>query len=552
MSPFNLIQEPWLPVARRSGAVAWIAPERIVDGLAEDPFVAFAWPRADFNGAACELLIGLLCTAAAPPDDSEWEKWWEEPPSPEVLGEKFALLSPAFDLDGPGPRFLQDLDPLEDTKEEPVSGLLIDAPGAQTVKHNKDVFVRRGGTPVLGCAAAAMALYTLQAYAPPGGSGHRTSVRGGGPLTTLVDPVHPESGKTLWGRLWANVETEEQIERRPGPDRRATPVPSPSVFPWLALTRTSNPPKKGTKGRETTPVDADPLQVYWGMPRRIRLQFEETQGRPCGVTGLQDSAVVKVYRTRTYGTNYSEGFLHPLSPYYTDKDGIKRPVHPHPGGLGYREFPGVVIESDDKRRVPAQVVPHWRNERRTSATEVQLAAFGYDMDNMKCRTWIERELPLWSSFERDRRDFLDLFIRQTTKGADRASFLLTGAIKSALHDRPKDARGDYGFIAERFFRETEVAFYRALGDAQGGIERAEYDEEDPTRSVRERWARVLAQEVLRLFDDIVPIDALDTPDPSRSIRQRHFLALGLRGRGKTGLRLYGDLGISPPPPKEAA
>ena len=97
-----------------------------------------------------------------------------------------------------------------------------------------------------------------------------------------------------------------------------------------------------------------------------------------------------------------------------------------------------------------------------------------------------------------------------------------------------------------------MPFYQALGKAQGWIERAEDGEDDPTRGVRERWVRVLAREALRIFDDIVPIDALDTPDPSRSIRQRHFLALGLRGRGKTGLRLYGDLGISPPPPKEAA
>ena len=144
-----------------------------------------------------------------------------------------------------------------------------------------------------------------------------------------------------------------------------------------------------------------------------------------------------------------------------------------------------MIESDDKRRVPAQVVPHWRNERRTSATEVQLAAFGYDMDNMKCRTWIEREIPLWRSFSREtRRDLLDLFIRQTTKGADQTSFFLTRAIKSALHDRPKDARGDSGFIAERFFRETEVPFYQALGEAQGWIERAEDGEEDPTPEYR--------------------------------------------------------------------
>ena len=63
---FNLINAAWLPVRRRSGAIEHIPPWRVTDGIAEDPFVAFAWPRPDFNGAAHEFLIGLLSTAAAP------------------------------------------------------------------------------------------------------------------------------------------------------------------------------------------------------------------------------------------------------------------------------------------------------------------------------------------------------------------------------------------------------------------------------------------------------------------------------------------------------
>ena len=66
---FNLIDASWLPVRRRSGAVERIPPWRINDRIGEDPVVAFDWPRADFNGAAHELLIGLLSTAAAPGDD---------------------------------------------------------------------------------------------------------------------------------------------------------------------------------------------------------------------------------------------------------------------------------------------------------------------------------------------------------------------------------------------------------------------------------------------------------------------------------------------------
>ena len=159
---FNLIRAPWLPVRRRSGAVERIAPWQVNDGIDEDPFVAFAWPRPDFDGAAHEFLIGLLSSAAAPADDEEWEGWWSRPPAPQLLRERFARVAHAFDLDGPGPCFLQDLDPLESAEDKNIAVLLIDAPGAQTLRNNADLFVKRDAAPVLCRAAAAMALYTFE------------------------------------------------------------------------------------------------------------------------------------------------------------------------------------------------------------------------------------------------------------------------------------------------------------------------------------------------------------------------------------------------------
>ena len=225
---FNLIDASWLPVRRSSGAVERIPLWRVNDRIGEDPVVAFDWPRADFNGAAHEFLIGLLSTAATPGDDDEWEEWWWEPPAPEVLRERFARVAHAFDLDGPGPRFLQDLDPLEGADDKEIAALLIDAPGAQTLRNNADLFVKRGGAPVLSRATAAMALYTLNAYAPSGGAGHRTSLRGGGPMTTLVVADHEDYGAVLWGRLWvfparAGMNLGSLDRRDPG---RRVPRPS--------------------------------------------------------------------------------------------------------------------------------------------------------------------------------------------------------------------------------------------------------------------------------------------------------------------------------------
>ena len=537
---FNLMDEPWLPVRRRSGDTEHIQPWRVTEGIGEDPFVGFAWPRPDFNGAAHELLIGLLSTAAAPEDHDEWANWWQEPPAPAALRDRFAAIAHAFDLDGPGPRFLQDIDPLEGAEEKRIAALLIDAPGAQTLRNNADLFVKREGAPVLSRAAAAMALFTLSAFAPSGGAGHRTSLRGGGPMTTLVVAERRDHGATLWARLWPNVESREQIAERAAETKLDG---AGCTFPWLAPTRTSNP-KFG--GKPTTPADVHALQVYWGMPRRIRLRFQDAEARRCGLTGDRDSVVVSGYRTRNYGIDYSEGFEHPLTPYYRRKatDVVKLAVHPGPGGISYRLWPGLIVASEDRLREPAQVVRHWR-ERAGSVGNARFAAFGYDMDNMKARAWLEGEMPLLR-MTAETRDGLGAFIRQVTRSADTVSRLVTNGVKSALYDNPKKAAGDFGNIALRFYRDTEGTFFAALGEAGSGIEN-DPDGDDPTLEARKRWAPVLERAALRLFDEYAPFDGLENRDMHRHVKARFQLVLALRGRGRVGKSLFeGDLDIPVP------
>ena len=543
---FNLINAPWLPVRRRSGAIEHIQPWRITEGIAEDPIVAFDWPRPDFNGAAHEFLIGLLSTAAAPEDDEAWEDWWLSPPASDALRKRFSTVVHAFDLDGPGPRFLQDLAPLANAEIKEIAALLIDAPGAKTLRDNADLFVKRSSGLALSRAAAAMALFTLSAYAPSGGAGHRTSLRGGGPMTTLIINEHENYGITLWGRIWPNVESKERISRRSVSAKQ--PDALESVFPWLVPTRVSNP-KEG--GRLTTPEDVHPLQVYWGMPRRIRLLFEEAEDRPCSLIDFQDSVIVASYRTRNYGTNYSEGFEHPLSPYYRQKGGTaKLPVHPRPGGVSYRLWPGLVIPSSDKLRQPAQVIRQWP-ERSTRRGQTRLAAFGYDMDNMKARAWIEAEMPMWVLSDSMSKEWIGQLIERTTAGADEVCRLITSAVKSALYNRPSDATGDYGFMAERFYRETEGVFYAAMRDAVASIQNNP-DVDDPTIRVRENWAPVMARAALRLFDEYAPADGLEDRDMHRHVKARFFLALALGGRGKSGRALFERaLGIASPEPAKA-
>lgn len=149
--------------------------------------MSFDWPRADLDAGARELLIGLLSTACWSRIIDDWAAWWDDPPGAAALDARFAPFRDAFVLDGPGPRFLQDQEEI-DGEPVPTGALLIDSPGANALKKNTDLFIKRGRIAVLSRPAAAIALFTLSAYAPAGGAGYRTSLRGGGPLTTLLLP----------------------------------------------------------------------------------------------------------------------------------------------------------------------------------------------------------------------------------------------------------------------------------------------------------------------------------------------------------------------------
>lgn len=182
---FNLIDEKWIPVRRRDGSMETISPWQVTESFTDNPVAALNAVRPDFNGALIQFLIGLVQTTAAPADDDEWEEYVDSPPSPQTLKDKFMSVHHAFELAGKGPRFMQDLQKLN-AEPKGIFSLLIDAPGDNTIVNNADHFVKRDTVTSLCPSCCAMALFTMQTNAPAGGAGYRVSLRGGGPLTTLV------------------------------------------------------------------------------------------------------------------------------------------------------------------------------------------------------------------------------------------------------------------------------------------------------------------------------------------------------------------------------
>ena len=508
MHPFNLLSENWIPVRREDGSAHRIAPWRITGP--DPPAVDIDTPRPDFKGALLELLIGLVQTACPPENDKAWKRGFREPPSPETLKTAFAPLSPSFNLFGARPLFLQDLTLTEQEAKtpSPIAALLMDTPGENATRHNGDFFIKRDQPPEKLCpACAAAALATMQAYAPSGGVGYRVSIRGGGPLTTLV------IGDTLWETVWSNVLPLSAKDVEPLP--RDLGDSAGKVFPWAAPTHDSH-----KEGSEIHRAAAHFLHHYWGMPRRILLApTEEPEVSACPVCGQSHNVFVRQFWTTNYGNNYGRGWRHPLTP-YRDQGPGKEPLSLKgmSEGRGYNHWLGLVIGDGETEKFPvkpARAVYHYREAvyGDEAGSTGRLRAFGYDTDNMKVRNWCEGEYPIYPLDPEADATFLGE-VTPLLKAADQVRRNLQTAVKEALFsDGGRDAKSDATLLADvatRFWADTDAAFYALVRETLGHLEDME-----KLQTAYEGWRDTLLGAANAIFASV----AEDGGAPPRKAKQ---------------------------------
>ena len=486
----NLISDPWIPVLRRSGRDV-IRPDQIAEADVLRP----DWPRPDLNLACYELLIGLVYLAHPPKgiDDSA------NPPNAAALRWAMAPLAPAFNLLGAGPRFLQDLEPLEG-EGSPPDILFIDSAGASTAKKNADLMVRRDRYEALPLPLATMALYTMQAFAPTGGAGNRTSMRGGGPMVTLVKPA----AEGLWPLVWANVPVGEPLKPK-----------ELNVLPWMKPTETSKP--VGKTSRITVPTSDSPTkldpEVFFGQPRRLRL--------------VAQNGAVTLAIQKPWGTNYEvTAWRHPLTPYY--RRGTEfLPCHPKPGDFGYRNWRGVILQTETGLR-PAALEQYLRS---SDGPRCSLIVAGWAMDNMKPRDFLWSEQPVFplSEEEEDR-------AAAAVEAAERAGYAVAACVRNGVGEG--DMTSGAGQRArEAFFTATQSAFEEMLEAMSAGKPFA----------ARE-WVAALRGAALPIFDGEVGPELADLGETRRreATEARSKLIAAFAGRGPFGKKIFDPLELEIP------
>lgn len=505
----NLIEDAWIPIVRQDGTKEKIAPWQIAE--LDNPVIDIVAPRADFYGAMYQFLIGLLQTVIPPTDEDEWLQYSTNPSSEKEIKESFKPFSGAFEFSKKaGPRFLQDFDSL-DGELKGVASLLIDAPGGKTLKDNLDHFVKGGQVEQICESCAAIALFTLQTNAPSGGVGHRVGLRGGGPMTTLVMPQSDLA--TLWQKLWLNILPQEDFSS-------ASNGLNSLIFPWLAPTRISD-----KTGVNTTPEDVNPLQMYWGMPRRIRFNFDNLQTGCCDICGEKTEHLLSHFETKNYGINYEGPWVHPLTPYRIDPENKEPPLSlkGQQGGLGYRHWLGFVWQDDSNGDRAARVIRSFNEEKIEQLQDqgedvievARLWCFGYDMDNMKARCWYEQKMPL-IYVDKDYREEFVGFVQSMVQSAKEVVSTLRGQIKQAWFSRPKDAKGDTSMIDYDFWQTTEADFYKQLYVLSAQPAHTRFMPPD----VAKHWVKKIRSVALEVFDYWVMEGDTEDMDMKRITRAR--------------------------------
>lgn len=529
----NLLQDKWITVVRKNGEAEKIAPFEITDKIVTNPILEIITPRPDFKGALYQFLIGLFQTVYAPKDESEWVDRLNDPPKPEILKLETDKVAFAFDLFGKKIRFMQDMSLNTNDTQTNISSLFIDSPGENTLKENKDHFIKRDTIEKVCPICATLGIFTLQTNSPSGGQGHLTSIRGGGPLTTILKfSKHPHH---LWDDIWLNIQSQSSIKTQKKEGKKYE-----FIFPWVinqfsendernVLIREQNKKlkdkskKQELSGRITTIQDLHTYSVFWSYPRRI-LFPETSQEGICDVCGENSKHITTSYFTKTYGFDYGGGsWIHPLSPYYFKKDkelgDTWFPYHPQPGGILYENWQTIAYGATSTGQ-NAKVVRAFHELRKVSDEQTLIWAFGYDMDNMKARCWYESLIPIYRIPPHNIEKY-ESTISTILSAATQVANNLQTKVKDAWFNERQKPKGDTNYLKIIFFKATESKFFTLAKSIRDNLQSETIFDD----SEKLNWLKYLNEESLKIFDHYVESGSIEYENIQRIVNARRDLTL---------------------------
>jgi CRISPR system Cascade subunit CasA len=513
---YSVVTAPWVPVRLADGSTKYIAPWQITERIRENPVVDIVHPRPDFTGAARELVIGLLQACLAPATETTKLVFLGDPPDPAVVGAAFSRHSDRFELIEGDCRFLQDMGGVPGQDPRPIDCLQMNGPGENARNKNKDFFIRRDEISHLCPACTVLALSAKQFYASGTGPGFRTSPRGGGPLTTLLEFTDEEgSPAPLWYSLYANVMPLSLLGCDGLNEENA-----PRILPWLAPLRIS---KRSKVDVPTTLEHAHPLQVFFPMPSRAEVVWQDAgPACACDACGKPADRFAVGWKTAQYGVMY-QGIEHPLTPYRLGQKNEKISMKPKLDGISYPHWLVATLGVEGSV-TPARNIQSMQDFLPLPDLAPRIRAYGYQMDNASALCWHESVLPFIPLPEHLRKDF-SVEIGRIVGAAQSVSSILVSAIKEGLFRRPGDASGDMSHIQRELIASTTGAFFDLLQPLAAAL-----DGGNDIAAIKLVWLETVRREALQLFDHHAPIHVAEERNLKRLVNARRKFSAFLYGK----------------------
>ncbi|PPC75069.1 type I-E CRISPR-associated protein Cse1/CasA [Pokkaliibacter plantistimulans] len=206
----ELLSGAWIPVRPIEGGASQTV--RLADVLCSQQRWILSLPRDDMELAALQLLICLIQISWIPEDDDALRRYLTQPLSPAEFEQGIRQWGDMFRLDHPDSPCLQvkGVSAKEATGMDKLMAGLTGATNCTFVNEPNQAEALCGG-------CAAIALFNQANNAPSFGGGFKSGLRGGSPVTTLIQAVEYQRAD-LRTTLWLNVLTRPRLMELLGDD----------------------------------------------------------------------------------------------------------------------------------------------------------------------------------------------------------------------------------------------------------------------------------------------------------------------------------------------
>lgn len=476
---FNVLTTPWVPLLGQPHASVvelWCGERDAVD---------LDWPRDDFK-VFTRLLLSALTQALFPAATTdELLDRLDTPLARTVVDARVAEVVDDFYLLPEGrPGFLQ---------STPRAG----SDGAARFVFGTQDLVQRAPVSAVGFGAAAVALFTEQAYAGGAGRGYGAGPGGQPGVMTLVD------ANTVRRSMWANTLATDGLS------------PKDPAQPWT--------------NREQAPRNRALVGLVEGLffqPRAIWLK--PALSTTCSFTGAVGPTVELQGFLPKNGLDKDKSslWIHPNAALVQKTTGIApvrlEPSQPTWTGLAQLLKPIAKGDKRDPREGPARVLVQWRSldVAKRERLNPRLQLLDYDRDKAILRGVFYESFPLTDGLEAAVEK-----LRALSATAAEAANKLSRALTAAHDDQQKRNGFAVADALAEFWRDTEPAFLDWLTVA---VRKGSEDELEAARTSMLRTLRAVA---LARFDAQVELSEFD-------LRKQELIAAA-RSRLRRDLSILG-------------